>query len=950
MLELKNICKDYYVDKKPINALKDINLFFPISEFCAILGPSGCGKTTLLNIIGGLDRYTSGDLIIEGISTKTYTDRERDNYRNKKIGFVFQSYNLIPHLSILSNVELAMNLKGVSKKDRIKQAKEALNKVGLSGIYNKKPNQLSGGQMQRVAIARALVNDPDVILADEPTGALDSKTSIQVMEILKEISKEKLVIMVTHNEKLAYSYADRVIIFKDGEIESDSKDGEKDVQEKENQIYYKMTELEVIDEKEKFKIQKKYKKDKSRISLLSTIKLSITSMFQKKGRTILTSIAASFGIIGIALVLALSNGFSNYVSRIEEETASSLPINVPSYTITNTKITSINYNSTDRFTDKEEIYPYIPNQTTASYEYKYNIFSNKYFAYLEYLKNNLGLINDYIVNYNYNYEYHLLTEFPESIDKETPSNIRQVNTSYRSSYSLSSIINSTTGVPYNAFHTLYGEEKYIRQNYDLIEGKYPTKSEELVLVVDQYNRISFETLRALGFFSSQDSISDIISEIEKSDDDKKQVKGFSFNDVLNKTYKIYSNDEFYEIRPIYSEDTFKGNVYLQKNLRTIYEDESLGRELKIVGILRPTRSSTISLMAEGLCFLPSLQEEIVKTNNNSYLATHILDNITLKSGMTFDEFSRKLISIIQSGDVSTNSIYSLFNTYFDTLNYIPSNSDYAYYTTISSFISNCRYFGLDLIPLELKEKPLSNNEESISYFIYYVLSNIVFNNDVNNQKKALLGLLAYLNNYSDIANVVIFPTDLSNKEILLNYLNEYNDITLADGIDDPYHAINSSEQVFFSDIVGTVTDTLAQVINVITIVLVILASVSLIVSCVMTGLITYAGVIERTREIGILRAIGARKKDVGRIFQSESAMIGLMAGVIGCLVAFIICFPINFIVNSIYYSYNIGSIASLNWIIVLVLIAISMLLTFVSGLIPARVAAKKDPVEALRSE
>ena len=392
MLELKNICKDYYIDKKPFRALNNINLFFPKNQFCSILGPSGCGKTTTLNIIGGLDRYTSGDILINNKSTKLFTDKDWDNYRNKRIGFVVQNYNLISHLSILDNVILSLTLAGLNKKERIERAKKALDKVGLEGLYNKKPNQLSGGQMQRVAIARSLVNDPEIILADEPTGALDSKTSVQVMDILKEISQEKLVIMVTHNEKLAEQYSDRIITFKDGEVLSDSKDGEKEAKKEEERKVIEennIGKLILIDEKnkeEKIKIKKNTKKEKTSMSFFTAVSLSLKNLRTKKTRTILTSVAASFGIIGVALVLAMQNGFTEYVGRVETQTAATLPITVKAYNVRYTSLDPSFYNQPTRYPKDEEIYPYVSMNNEKNMEITYNNFTEKYFRYLNKLR------------------------------------------------------------------------------------------------------------------------------------------------------------------------------------------------------------------------------------------------------------------------------------------------------------------------------------------------------------------------------------------------------------------------------------------------------------------------------------------------------------------------------------------------------------------------------------
>ena len=462
MLELKNIVKDYYVDKQPFRALKEINLYFPKQQFCSILGPSGCGKTTTLNIIGGLDHYTSGDLLIEGQSTKEYNDKAWDNYRNKRIGFVFQSYNLIPQLSILENVAMSLTLNGVSRKEKIERAKVALTKVGLDGMFNKKPNQLSGGQMQRVAIARAIINDPEIILADEPTGALDSTTSIQVMDILKEISKDRLIIMVTHNQDLAYQYSDRIIKFKDGQVESDSCSAEEiqKLKEAEDGAYAKerdqnIKELAIINEKDKKKKVKKRKEKLSSMSFLTALNLSFKNLLTKKGRTIMTSVAGSFGIIGVALVLAVNNGFGLWIDQMEAETASQMPLTISSYSISY----EINedYDQNPEYSDEQFVYPYMSNIGTQTITY--NNITPRYIDYLSYLRDETDLMNDYVINYGDEYAFNLTTADPVTNEAYIVQN--------GTFNSVSNMLYSVTGLPTNYFHVLFGQEEYITESYDV---------------------------------------------------------------------------------------------------------------------------------------------------------------------------------------------------------------------------------------------------------------------------------------------------------------------------------------------------------------------------------------------------------------------------------------------------------------------------------------------------
>ncbi len=943
MLQCKNIIKDYVTGDETVHALRDVSLSFRENEFVSILGPSGCGKTTTLNIIGGLDRYTSGDLLIDGISTKTFNSAAWDNYRNKRIGFVFQSYNLISHLSILNNVVLSLTLAGLGKKERTERAKKALDAVGLEGLYNKKPNQLSGGQMQRVAIARSLVNDPEIILADEPTGALDSKTSVQIMEILKEISKTKLVIMVTHNDELAKQYSDRIITFKDGEILSDTKNNEEEERKKEQEEYIKANnigQLRIIDEKnkeEKKRYKKKVKKEKTSMSFFTALSMSLKNIRTKKGRTALTSIAASFGIIGVALVLALSNGFNEYVARVETETASTLPVTVSSYSVKYQSIDPSGYNQSKKYPNDEEIYPYISMNNNQNMTISYNNFTEKYFNYLKKLRDKDGLLNDYMVNYPSNYRFHLTTEYPTSIDGQTSGYIGTVNTA-QTTGTVNSLLGSVTGLPTSVFHQLYGREEYILKTYDLIAGTYPKEKNELVLVVNSTNSMNFSNLRTLGFYNSVDT-QDLVQDSESS----KKVKPISWNDVLGKKYKVFSSNEYYK-KSTYDpnqEGATSKPLFKSNTLKDIYNDSSVGLECKIVGILRPSKNSSMSTMSNGLCYLSSLQDYLVGKNDEGELANSYFDLVQFQEGKTkqtlFDGVN-KLFANLESSSISTSMLNSFNSVITDNL-YLFSPYDKNALLTTKSFLNYALYEGLDLVPSELKENAISS-----SLITKYLYSSITASDSVFYKK--IIGLAAYLNSYSQIESVIIFPKDLTSKSTLLAKLDEFNVIN-PNSSD---HASKASEQIFYTDYVSDLTSSLGQIINVISIVLIVFASISLVVSCVMTGIITYNSVIERTKEIGVLRAIGARKKDVGVLFEAESFIIGFMSGVIGCLASYLICFPINLILNNIYPDYNLGQMAHLNILHCVVLVAISILLTLISGLFPARVAAKKDPVIALRSE
>lgn len=922
MLQLKNISKDYMIDKKPFPALKHLNIIFPKKEFCCILGPSGCGKTTLLNIIGGLDQYTAGNLIIDGKSTKQYKSKDWDNYRNKRIGFIFQNYNLIEHLSILENVELALTLDGVKRKERKARAVEALKKVNLDNILNKKPNQLSGGQMQRVAIARALITNPEIILADEPTGALDSVTSVQVMNLIKELSKERLVIMVTHNEDLANKYATRIIKMKDGEVLSDS---------------HPAKFVPVPPKKNKVK-----EKKKTSMSIFTALSMSLKNLFTKKGRTALTSIAASFGIIGVALVLALSNGFTNYVNRVEGETASQTPINLSSYTMVNDRTAEDKINETTKYPDTTDIYPYV--SPSSNVTYKYNNFSEKYIKFLNNLKENTNLMNDYLINYVDNYSFNLVTEFPESIDGTNPKAVQQVN--YISSSYIFNSLNSVTGLPTNYFHTLYGEEEYITDSYEVIEGSYPQNSHELVLVVDNCNRIDFSILKRLGFYNDIDENKQV--EIE---DGATKVEPLTWEkDIKNKKYKVFGFNDFYKKGD--KVDVVDGDGvtrtlqnYAKINLDDGFNSSSSGVELKIVGILRPKETTTIPLMTTGLCFTKTLQDEILNLNKDAGITGDFEKNVVLKDVNGFGQknflsFLNELSNISTSGTINETALGVLYNKYFSFRGAIDVTTEYS---TMSRYLTAAEGFGCEMIPQGLLENGITDSDYMKEY-----MNSIMDDYTSGNYASALqkvIGIYAYVNSYSVISNIVIFPKDLTTKEDLKKALDEYN--VIGEGDD---HANSEKEQIYYTDIVSTLTSGLGKMITIISVVLIIFASISLLVSCVMTGIITYTSVLERTKEIGLLRAVGARKKDVGRLFKAESSIIGGMSGIIGCVIAYLICIPTNIILNNVYTDYNLGQIADLNIYSALALVAISLLLTLISGLIPSRIASKKNPVVALRTE
>ncbi|HKL73086.1 MAG TPA: ABC transporter ATP-binding protein/permease [Candidatus Onthovivens sp.] len=918
MLKLINIAKDYYVDKKPFRALNYINLEFKQNEFCCILGPSGCGKTTLLNLIGGLDQYTSGDLIINNKSTKEYKDKDWDNYRNKRIGFVFQNYNLIPHLSIQQNIELALTLSGDKKEAREAKAKVALDLVGLEGIYKKRPNQLSGGQMQRVAIARALVNNPEIILADEPTGALDSKTSVQIMNILRKISETKLVIMVTHNAEIADKYATRVINLKDGVILKD--------------FHTPLAKLqkEVVKQKDLIKdTTKKPKKKKSSMNFFTALNISLRNLMTKKGRTIITSIASSFGIIGVALVLALSSGFTEYIGKIESQSASSMPINIPSYSLSIEK--PVEDNKNPEFPSDDLLRPY--ESAMGKPTYKYNSFSQKYVDYLEHLKTDKNLINEYLTTYQSNYSLNLTTLFPD----ET---VKVVNNIDALSMNIGGAINSLTGLPTNTFHVLFGDENTLEDSYDTIYGTFPKKENihEVALLVNNSNEIPLASLKALGIYSDTTTIEEAAK------------NPISFEDIVNKKYKVFTNDDIITTSVVNSLVDPTGNKrdiyasYYNGLTDKFNNQDNVGIELKITGVLRPTEGSYFASMAPGIGYQKGLEEKLYNANINSEIATKTKNNFILNGSnpMSLLVFFGDLVTAI--GDPNNNSLdASVINNVINKHFSFYSIFDGSKVRDVKSYLRESNSVGIEYVDERLKEEGIEGLEDYLTDILK------LFTEDNQKAYEMLISFFAYLNSYSNISSIIIFPKNLTSKKELISALDEFNKINTSEEYD-PLHAQNEKEQVFYVDFVSSLSDGVANMINVISIVLVVFASISLVVSCVMTGIITYVSVIERTKEIGVLRALGARKKDVGRLFEAECFILGLLGGLIGCFAAFLITIPLNLILNLVFSEYLMGNIAVLNIFHVIALVLVSVLLSFISGFLPARMAAKKDPVTALRTE
>lgn len=762
MLEIRNIKKSYKTGTFIQHALKDVSISFRPNEFVAILGPSGSGKTTLLNIIGGLDRYDSGDLVINGKSTKKFSDSNWDSYRNNCVGFIFQSYNLINHLNILENVEMSLTLSGVSKKVRKQKALDALKQVGLIDHAYKKPNQLSGGQMQRIAIARALVNEPDIILADEPTGALDSTTSVQIMELIKEIAKDKLVIMVTHNKELAYDYANRIIELKDGELINDTNPHE---QSKNNQ---------------------EYKIRKTAMSFFTALSLSFKNIETKKGRTFLTAFASSIGIIGIALILSLSNGFNIEVEKFEKDALSSLPIMISEQTV------EMDEDSLAKMRD--------------SFKIDNNSYPSEEVIYIQ-----KDMVEDTthtnIIN----------QEFIDYIEKINPKYVSGI--SYMRLVSINALSKAKDGYKIidNSYLTTLPkslDEKQndvVEDNYDLLKGKFATNKDEVVLAVDSKNRVNEKLLEMLGFDLSKDN--------------------FTFDEILNKEIKVVLNDDWY----IDNNNYFIPNF----NYEELYNNKN-NLTLKIVGIIRGKEDAKLVSASSGIAYTESLIDYIVENNSKSKIV--------------------------------------------------------------------------------LKQKEVD----------YNILTGEQFREEKDKDT-----VLSYLGNDNLPILVNIFPRNFDSKDEIIKYLDDYNETKLEE------------DKLLYTDMASLISSLSGSIMDAITIVLIAFSSISLVVSCIMIGIITYISVLERTKEIGILRAMGARRKDITRVFNAETIIIGLCSGLLGITIARILVFPANII---IYNATGLDNVAKMNPLHALLLLIISMLLTVLGGLIPAKVASRKNPVEALRTE
>ena len=870
MLELKNITKDYISGDSTVQALKGISIEFRKSEFVSILGQSGCGKTTLLNIVGGLDRYTSGDLVINGKSTKKFKDKDWDAYRNYSVGFVFQNYNLIPHQTILSNVELALTISGVSREERKERAIKALEAVGLKEQIHKKPNQLSGGQMQRVAIARALVNNPDIILADEPTGALDTKTSVQIMEILKEISKDKLIVMVTHNPELAEKYSTRIVKILDGVITDDSKP---------------FTEEDRKNEKDA-----KAKDGRTAMKFFTALRLSLNNLMTKKGRTLLTSFAGSIGIIGIALILSISNGVQNYINRVEEDTLSSYPVTIDESTVDISSMMEGLMGETEENAESHEdgkIYSRdIMNDMISTLSSK--VSSNNLEALKNYIENENSTIKDSAsaIKYNYNLNINLYKE-------DTSNGVIQVNPSTvmnalgmeemlnaRENSSMSSMFGSSMTSMSNTdvWEEMLDNEELLHSQYDLVAGNWPTNYNEVVLIVNENNEISDYTLYALGL-KDQKELEERWNKVQNGEEvEESESTSYTYDELLDLSFKLVLNSDYYEK---------ENGLWVDKSEDEDYMKELLNNceNINVVGIIKQNEQSVATGMSGGIGYTKDLKEYVINKTNEAEIVKEQKDNpdINVFTGLAFPDEDSKTFDYSQLSDeqraqlamLSTEELAEIMETYSNNAN--------------ASYDGNLELLGaVDL------DKPSS---------------------------------------------ISIYPKDFDAKDVITQEIDNYNQKQRDDGKEE--NVIN------YTDLIGIMMSSVSQIIDTISYVLIAFVAISLVVSSIMIGIITYISVLERTKEIGILRAIGASKKDISRVFNAETFIVGLIAGLLGIGVTVLLNIPITKI---IYAVTGVSVTVSLPVAGGVILVLISMILTIIAGLIPAKMASKKDPVEALRTE
>ena len=1024
MLELRKICKQYGKGDSVVKALGGVNLEFRENEFVSILGPSGCGKTTLLNIIGGLDRYTSGDLIINGKSTKDFSDSDWDTYRNHSVGFVFQSYNLIPHQTVLANVELALTLSGVSKAERRKRAAEALKKVGLGDQLNKKPNQMSGGQMQRVAIARALVNNPDILLADEPTGALDTQTSVQIMELLSEVAKDRLVIMVTHNPELAEEYSTRIVRLRDGLIVDDT-----------NEYSHKHDT-----EQTKKKAPEKRKKS---MSFFTALSLSFNNLLTKKARTFLTSFAGSIGIIGIALILSLSNGIQAYIDRVQEDTLSTYPLTITAetqdYTALLAAMTSVS-NQSGGFTDDGKIY--VDDSLGTMMAAMSATVKQDLKSFKKYIEENYSKLEGAVSDIQYSYDFDLQVF---SADGKTQVNPSTLFENMGSAFSgMSDLMSASAMTGMSVMSQMIDNQTILDQQYELVgeNSHWPTNKNEVVLVVGKNNQISKMTLYMLGILD-QGELEGIMKDLMTSGKyDSTPMDPYDLNDFIGMKFQLLNtSDYYYESGKTYTVGGVEYPVWNDVRDEIGYDQASFvaqnGTELVISGIVRPRPEASAASITGAIGYTKALTDEILRLNSESKIIDQQKNKTPEHNVLTGLKFERvrytpeNIDLLLDQIDAETKAVFYAYVTQM-----MQENMDFASMfdlTTAEGFIGAFMMMPEET-QIELITSMLAAAEENSSIELYILLQFVIspMNDGIlvttdnlirlfpimTLEQKAvlLMGIPKTDGSIISLKGLIDLSGDLMENEIYpkcteflknmpitdelfsamlsamsandptfiqleetLYKLAPHNDATLestlkklgdADAAEPSainfyakdfaskkmiesfiaeYNSkVSENKQITYTDIVGSLMSSVSIIIDVISYVLIAFVSISLVVSSIMIGIITYISVLERTKEIGILRAIGASKRDVSRVFNAETLIVGFGAGAIGILSTVLLCIPINAIIHALS---GIDSVsAQLPVVGGIALIVISMLLTWIAGLLPSKIAAKKDPVVALRSE
>ena len=1005
MLQIKNILKQYKTGDMVQNALDGVSLSFRDNEFVAILGPSGSGKTTMLNIIGGLDHYDDGDLIINGVSTKKYKDRDWDSYRNHTIGFVFQNYNLIPHQSVLANVELALTLSGVSRRERKKRAKEALEKVGLGDHIHKRPNQMSGGQMQRVAIARALVNNPDILLADEPTGALDSETSVQVMELLKEVANDRLVIMVTHNPELAEEYATRIVRLKDGKITDDS-----------NEF--------IVEQEETAPPSQKRSTDKTSMSFLTALSLSLNNLRTKKGRTILTAFGGSIGIIGIALILSLSSGINTYINDLQKDTLSSYPISIVEE---QSPIMSILTTSSDTETDRgnrEDNVVYSDPRLNKLFNAMFvgNEEKNNMEAFKAFLDKQMDAstatteLADHIQLIQYQYDVPLNTYVIGSDGKYHPTDIMEQflstdDSSDSIANSMFEMMSANMGSSMMASDVwaemlpgTNGEliSDIIYEQYDLVYGSWPTSANEVVLILDSNNEIADSAFYALGMMTNEE-VEKMFSAVLSGEAVETPDRSISFEDVLKVRFKLVPQSSFYTKAP--------NGVwqYVGDNPETSNVIIGGGYDLKISGIIRPNPDAAATSLTGVFAYTSALTEYVITTTNNSQIVKEQRDpkneNYDVVTGLPFvltddmmltdaEKAAQAKAYLSALDTVSKSEVYekilctpsdeyleqmlSMYMQYFSTREDIVAviASSYGLDTeTAESYLSG--YSDAELQEL-LRENLKNLISEKYAEQAQLVVAQI---KNAGNAQMDLFGtqgyenmaaafdkmlsettdekvLAGYYDKYlpSSISGTTLAErlsslgaADLENPSTINIYPKTFEDKAVIEQIISDYNAsVPEEDKIEYTDLVAMLMSGVTTMIDAVSYGLIAFVAISLVVSSIMIGIITYISVLERTKEIGVLRSIGASKRNISSVFNAETLIVGFFSGFIGILISVLLCIPINIIIHALTDISNIN--ASLPPVAAIILVAISMVLTLIAGLIPSRMAAKKDPVTALRSE